>query len=67
MSEHELLDLSEFPLTNDQFGDLEHLNHKGAKVFSQWFDQMLKKDLLLKKNKQEWIDDNFDRENYFNL
>jgi hypothetical protein len=32
--EIEFLDFSKFPLENDEFGDLEHLNHKGAKKYS---------------------------------
>ena len=53
----EFLDFSKFPLTNSQFGDLQHLNYKGAKIFSDWFAGLLNKGLLEKENKQTWIDD----------
>lgn len=52
----EYLDFSKFPLKNSEFGDLEHLNAKGAKIFSEWFQRMLKKGLLNIENKQEFID-----------
>jgi len=48
----EYLDFSKFPLSNSEFGDLEHLNYKGAKVFSTWFAELLNKGLLEKPNKQ---------------
>jgi hypothetical protein len=51
----EYLDFSKFPLSNSEFGDLEHLNHKGAKVFSIWFAQLLNMNILEKSNKQEFI------------
>lgn len=51
----EYLDFSKFPLDNSEFGDLEHLNHKGAKVFSIWFAQLLNMNILEKSNKQEFI------------
>lgn len=53
----ETLDFSKFPLANSEFGDLEHLNHKGAKVFSIWFNNLLKKNLLFIENKQKLIDE----------
>jgi hypothetical protein len=49
------LDFSKFPLPNSMYGDLEHLNHKGAKVFSQWFSHLLEDGLLAKENKQDYI------------
>src|SRR5690606_13238176 len=50
------LDISKFPLTDDEFGDAIHLNHKGAKKYSLWFDTLLKKGLFQKTNKQQFID-----------
>ncbi len=38
-SKIEYIDCSKFPLTNDEFGDLEHLNSRGSKRFSQWFQR----------------------------
>lgn len=53
----EFLDFAKFPLPNDKFGDLEHLNHKGAKIFSIWFNNLLNNGLLEKSKKQDFIDD----------
>ncbi len=55
-SDIEFLDFSHFSLPNSDFGDLEHLNFKGAKVFSKWFAKLLDKGLLDKDNKQKFID-----------
>ena len=33
------LDFHDFPLTNDEFGDFDHLNYKGAKKFSEFFNE----------------------------
>lgn len=52
----EYLDFSEFPLKNSEFGDLEHLNHSGARIFSIWFSNMLKKGLLNKVDKRDFIE-----------
>jgi len=53
----EYLDFSKFPLDNSEFGDLEHLNHKGAKVFSNWFAQLLNMGILEKSDKQEFLNE----------
>lgn len=42
-SDVDYLDFSTFPLTNSEFADLDHLNHKGAKVYSEWFNELLRK------------------------
>jgi hypothetical protein len=55
-SDVEFLDFSKYPLTNSEFGDLDHLNHKGAKKFSYWFNTMLSDGLLEKSNKQQFIE-----------
>lgn len=52
----DFLDFSEFPLSDDEFGDILHLNHKGAKKYSLWFDGLLKKELFQKTHKQKFID-----------
>ena len=49
------LDFNNFPVTNNEFGDLGHLNYLGAKKFSLWFNTLLKKELLLKNNKEEFV------------
>ena len=51
----EFLDFSKFPLENSEFGDLEHLNYKGAKVFSEWFNTIITKGVLLEYNPRETI------------
>ena len=50
------LDFKDFPLSNDEFGDLEHLNYKGARVFSRYFNQLINDGLLTKKDKQSVIE-----------
>lgn len=53
----EFLDFSQFPLSNSEFGDLDHLNYKGARRFSQWFASALGNGLLQKADKQQFIDE----------
>lgn len=36
------LDLQKFPLDNNDFADVEHLNQSGARKLSTWFNQKLK-------------------------
>lgn len=36
------LDFHDFPIANDEFGDFDHLNYKGAKKFSAYFDSVIK-------------------------
>jgi hypothetical protein len=38
----EYLDFSEFPLPDSCYGDIEHLNYKGAEIFSHYLDKELK-------------------------
>lgn len=40
------LDFKDYPLHNWEFGDLSHLNYKGAKEFSIFFNQLLIRKLL---------------------
>jgi hypothetical protein len=54
-SKIEFLDFKDFPLENYEFGDLGHLNHIGARVFSIFFNNLLDKNLLNKNNKQDFI------------
>jgi len=51
----EFLDFKDFPLHNNQFGDLGHLNFKGSRVFSIFFDNLLDSGLLNRANKQDFI------------
>lgn len=50
------LDFSKFQLENNEFGDLDHLNYKGAKIFSMWFSSMLEKGLVDNKDKESFIE-----------
>jgi hypothetical protein len=51
----EYLDFSNFPLSNSEFGDLEHLNYKGAEKFSKWFSELINSNFLENPNKQRVI------------
>ena len=51
----EFLDFKDFPLSNSEYGDLEHLNYRGANKFSPFFDRLLKGGLLEKSDKQGFI------------
>lgn len=55
-SQTEFLDFKDFSLRNEQFGDFGHLNYKGAKIYSIFFNNLLNSDLLKKDNKQAFID-----------
>ena len=39
----EFLDYVNFPLENNEYGNLEHLNFRGAKKFSEFFNQEIRK------------------------
>ncbi len=49
------LDFNDFNATNNEFGDLDHLNHVGAKRFSIFLNKLIIKGLLQSKNPQELI------------
>ncbi|MCP4438912.1 MAG: hypothetical protein GY810_08195 [Aureispira sp.] len=49
------LDFNEFPTTNAEFADLEHLNHKGAKRFSIWFNSLMQQGVMDAEDKQAFI------------
>ena len=51
----EFLDFKDFPLANNEFADMEHLNYKGATIFSLFFNGLLKDGLLNKPDKQQVI------------
>jgi hypothetical protein len=51
-----LLDFKDFPVAPDEFGDFDHLNHKGAKRFSKYFDMLIENGLLDSAHKQKDID-----------
>lgn len=49
------LDLHNFPLSNDEFGDFLHLNYKGAKKFSVFFNDLLENGILESQQPQQMI------------
>lgn len=51
----QFLDFNNFPLKNDYYGDLDHINYKGSTKFSIFFNQLLEDGLLEKEHKQEFI------------
>ena len=51
------LDFNDFPLKNEEYADYSHLNYKGARKFSLWFNELLEKGLLSKTNKRDFIID----------
>ena len=52
----ELLDFDEMNFPNDHYLDLHHLNYKGAKHFSELFNNLIENNLLNSENKQSEID-----------
>ncbi|OQP67837.1 hypothetical protein [Niastella populi] len=52
----EFLDFKRFPLADAEFGDLEHLNYKGAEKFSLFFNLLMKENVLAQSEKQKFID-----------
>ncbi len=51
------MDFSKFPLKDYEFADPQHLNHKGATLFSSWFSDLIKNGILTQENAQKVIDD----------
>ena len=49
------MDFKDYPLNNDAFLDLEHLNVKGANEFSIFFSHLLKDKILEKENRNDYI------------
>lgn len=50
--ETEFLDFSNYIMDYSNYGDIQHMNDKGAKEFSKWFSRLLKNGLLQSENKQ---------------
>lgn len=57
------LDFENFYLLNDDYADLEHLNYKGAKKFSLFFDALLKKGLIQSPNPEQLVIDEIVKHN----
>jgi len=62
----EFLDLKNFPMINSDYGDLEHLNYRGAKKYSLFFNKLLKEGLLDSADKQKFINDQMALEKWQN-
>ncbi len=56
-NEVRFLDFQDFPLTNDEMGDFDHLNFDGAKRFSLFFGDLMHRGLLQSADPQKRIDD----------
>lgn len=54
-SDIDLLDFKDFPLSNSEFADPQHVNYKGAKLFSLFFNSLIKDGLLNKPDKQQVV------------
>ncbi|HEY1871200.1 MAG TPA: hypothetical protein VGG71_09085 [Chitinophagaceae bacterium] len=61
----EFLDFKDYPLPDSDYGDLEHVNYRGAKKYSVFFNSLIKKGLLQQTDKQKFIDEQmaFERKN----
>ena len=59
----ELLDFDKFPLPDNDFADLGHLNRKGAEKFSKWFNMLINKGLFKQADKQAFINQNINSVN----
>ena len=51
------LDFNNFPLANDEFADLEHLNYKGARKFSLFFNSLLKLGLIESTTPEQMVEE----------
>jgi hypothetical protein len=57
------IDLVNFPLSDNDFRDPEHLNGQGAKKLSKWFNLFLKEDITLLFKNQKHVSYQFINEN----
>jgi len=62
----DFLDFIKFPVSNSGFGDLAHLNYKGARVYSIWFNDLLVNGLLEKADIQDYINQSIKNEKVSN-
>jgi hypothetical protein len=53
----DFLDFKDFPLLESEYAGFSHVNYKGAKKFSIFFNGLLKNGLLDKQRKQEYINE----------
>lgn len=51
------LDFNNFSLLNEEYSDLEHLNYKGAKKFSLFFNTLLNDGLIHNSNPEQMVKD----------
>lgn len=52
----DFLDFNDFMLQNDEFRDFGHLNNKGAKIFSAYFNKLIDEGLLRVKNNNSFME-----------
>lgn len=55
------LDFNKFPLLNQDYVDLQHLNYKGARKLSLFFNNLLRDGLLEKTDKQQFINNEIEK------
>src|SRR5450755_162919 len=58
----EFMDFKDYPLMDSDYGDLEHVNYRGARKYSLFFNRLLKEGLLDKKDKQKFINEQMNAE-----
>ena len=56
-SDLEFFDFNNFPILDEDFADLDHLNYKGARKFSIMITKLLENNFLESKNKEEIINE----------
>lgn len=59
-SDIEFIDFAHFPIKDEDFADFEHLNYRGAAVFSIFFNDLLNEGLLQKEHIHEIVHDDID-------
>lgn len=50
------LDFDRFPLRDNEFADIGHINQKGAEVFTKWFNKLIQNGLLKSDNAPEFAE-----------
>lgn len=61
-SKIEFLDFSQFPLEQDDFTDLEHVNALGSDKFSTWYQNLIDQGLFLVSNKSQFVQTSIERQ-----
>ena len=53
--EIEFFDFNNFPLNDDEYANFGHLNYKGAEKFSNWFNNLIRKDFNFQDDKENFV------------